>query len=388
MIDEQVLEIAEDLADLQRGREILDSEGKMIYWDQEHGDEIMGNLTGPLQIPWMYSRKCNFHCRHCYNSSSPDYDARHDADPFLIADRIIEARPYSTCLCGGEPFIWDSFYDVVERLRTGGVPLVSTVTNGFYCTPEAMQRARDAGLTTIQFSIDGNDAEQHQKVRERDGAFDAAVAALRNALDCFWSDLSISMTPTRHNIHDCKSYIEQFADMGVRHIRFQPYMALGRGARNARDLQPSDEDYLRFHVELREMQQRYPEVLVDWGDPLEHIWFYAFTEAHCWTTGITPDGWLETSPYLPVVIGNLKEHSIGEVWAKGMKEVWQSPLLRRFARQVHSTEVLGAQEISMYEEESLHIDVFDDEQWEALMTTDDLAVFRRFSEANLRRCRS
>ena len=44
---------------------------------------------------------------------------------------------------------------------------------------------------------------------------------------------------------------------------------------------------------------------------------------------------------------------------------------------------MGEQEVRIYEEESLHIDVFDEEQWDALMTTEDLDVFRGFSKANL-----
>jgi MoaA/NifB/PqqE/SkfB family radical SAM enzyme len=394
MIQEAVIEIAEELADIQRGGEILDAEGRSIAWDQEHSDEVMVNLTGPLQIPWMYSRKCNFACAHCYNSSSPTYDTTYDADPYVIADRVIEAAPYNICLCGGEPFMWKPFYEIVERLRTGGIPLVSTVTNGFLATPDAFAKAWDCGLTTLQFSIDGADAQQNEWLRPGHGihidaelAFDRVVAALAESLKYAWTDLSISLTPTRYNIHDCKRYIERFAAMGVTHLRFQPYMPLGRGAHHAKALQPTDEEYLRFHFELKDMQVRYPELYVDWGDPIEHLWFYALTEANCWSTGITTDGWLELSPYIPVLLGDLQKHTIGAVWAKGIKEMWHAPLVRRLAGHVHSTEALSNQEVQVYEEESLHIDVFDNEQWDALMTTDDIGVFRRFSEANLRRCR-
>jgi MoaA/NifB/PqqE/SkfB family radical SAM enzyme len=386
VIQEEVIEIAEELADIQRGGDILDAEGRVISWDQEHSDAMMVNLTGPLQIPWMYSRKCNFECPHCYNNSGPDYNSTYDADPYAIADRIIEAAPYNICLCGGEPFMWKPFYEIVERLRAGGVPLVSTVTNGFLATPAAIAKA--------QFSIDGADAEENQWLRpgrrihiEAGRAFDRVVAALEEALKYDWTDLSISLTPTRYNIHDCQRYIERFAGMGVIHFRFQPFMPLGCGAHNAQDLQPTDEEYLRFHFALRELQIRHPEVFVDWGDPVEHLWFYAFTEANCWSTGISTDGWMELSPYIPIVMGDLQRYAIHDIWAKGIKEMWHAPLVRRLAGRIHSTDMLRDQEITVYEAESLHIDVFDPEQWEALMTTDDLEVFQRFSEANLSRCR-
>jgi MoaA/NifB/PqqE/SkfB family radical SAM enzyme len=382
VIQEEVLQLAEGLADLQRGPDVLDAEGKSISWDQEHGDEFMANLTGPLQIPWMYSRKCNFFCKHCYNFSAPAYDEEKDADPFLMADRIIEAQPYTTCLCGGEPLAWEHFYAIVERLRAGGIPLVSIVTNGYLATPDVLAKARDSGLTTIQFSIDGVNAEQHGRLRREPDSFDRAVAGLREALTHEWQDLSISLTPTKYNIADCRAYISKFADMGVRHVRFQPYMPLGRGALNAGQLQPSDDEYLRFHFDLQDAQLEYPDVFVDWGDPLEHLWFYAFTEANCWSTGISTDGWLEISPYIPLLVGDLNQHSIREVWAKGIKAIWHSPLAKRLSERVYCTDALKEQEIAVYRQPSLYIDVFDDEQWEALMNTDDLDVFKRFSERN------
>lgn len=393
MIQEEVIEIAEELADIQRGREILDAEGRLLAWDQEHSDEMMVNLTGPLQIPWMYSRKCNFECAHCYNSSGPDYDTANDADPYVIADRVIEAEPYNICLCGGEPFMWKPFYDIVSRLRAGGVPLVSTVTNGFLVSPDVLAKSWDSGLTTLQFSIDGADAEQNQWLRPGrmspiagELAFDRVVQALQEALKYDWTDLSISLTPTKYNIHHCQRYIERFAALGVTHMRFQPFMPLGRGV-YAKDLQPSDEDYLRFHFTLKDMQLQRPDLFIDWGDPIEHLWFYALTEANCWATGISTDGWMELSPYIPVLMGDLHQHSIREIWAKGIKDMWHSPLVRRLGGHVHAMEALSDQEIQVYEEPSLHIDVFDDEQWDALMTTDDIDVFRAFTAANLRRCR-
>lgn len=387
LINEAVLAIGEELADIQRARDVLVAGRKILAWDQEHGDGIMPHLAAPLQVPWMFSRKCNLHCKHCYNSSSGDYDSRFDAPPELIADRIIEAQPYAMCLCGGEPFIWDPFYDIVRRLRVGGIPLVSTVTNGYCCTPEALAKARDCGLTAIQFSIDGADAEQHNHLRAGDAAYDKVCAALKEALQYSWVDLSISMVPHRGNIGHVRRYVEQFADLGVRHLRFQPYMPLGRGAENAADLNPTADEYMRFHFDLNEMQIRHPDVIVDWGDPLEHIWFYTATEASCWTAGVSTDGWLELSPYLPVLVGDIKKHSIQEIWSKGINEMWRSPLVRRFAQQIHSTDAFMDQEVRMYQEESLHIDVLNEEQWQALMTTDDLALFQQFSRDNLKRSR-
>jgi len=383
MIDEKVMEIADELAELQRGAEILEGEGKSITWDQEHGDELMCNLKGPLQIHWMYSRKCIFSCSHCYNFSDTDLEEKDNADLGLMIERIGECQPYNVCLCGGEPLAWDPLFETVARLRDRGVPLVSIVTNGYLASRDALARLRDHGLTTIQFSVDGIDAESHAELRKVPDSFEKALRAVEDALTISWQDLSVCMTPTRRNIGQAKDYIRMFAEMGVRHIRFQPYMPLGRGALNAAQLQPSDEAYLKFHFDLYDAQVAWPDIFVDWGDPLEHLWFYSFTEANCWSTGISPNGWLELSPYIPVRLGDIKAHRIEDIWAKGIKTLWHSPLVRRLAGHVYCTDALADQEVDVFKEPPLHIDVFDPPQWEALMTTDDLDVFRRFTASNL-----
>ena len=89
---------------------------------------------------------------------------------------------------------------------------------------------------------------------------------------------------------------------------------------------------------------------------------------------------MELSPYLPLLLGDLSQHSIKDAWAKGLKSMWHSPLVRRLARHVYCLDALATQEINAYFEKPLYVDIFDEQQWEALMTTDDLDVFRKFSE--------
>jgi hypothetical protein len=114
------------------------------------------------------------------------------------------------------------------------------------------------------------------------------------------------------------------------------------------------------------------------------MWYYTRTAATPWGLGVQTDGWYELSCYIPVLVGNSLEHSIEELWAKDFKRLWNAPIVRRFADTMIEMAGMARLEVSIYDEPSLHIDVFDDEQLEVFLTTDDLPTLRAISERNLK----
>ncbi len=358
---------------------IIDDRGR--FWGQERPDDYLPTLRSGLQIQWTYSKFCNFSCVHCFNGSGPTWRGS-EADPFRVADVIIADPPYNVCLCGGEPLVWKPVYDIVRKLRAGGLPLVSLVTNGYVATEENLKKLLDAGLTHLQISIDGATEDQFRELRLKEDGFQRIVDAAKIALRLRWEDFSVSFTPSKRNVGDWKAFCRFWAGEGVKHIRTQPFMPIGRG-KSTLDLMPTDEQYQRFNMDTQELIEELPGVFVDWGDPLEHMWFYTRTAAAPWSLGIQTDGWYELSCYVPVLVGNALEHPLHEVWAKDFKKLWNAPIVKRFTERMGTMQGMADLLLPIYDEPSLHIDVFDDEQLEIFMTTDDLDVLRAISRKNL-----
>ncbi len=371
----------EEYNDLIVSRSFIDDRG--IFWNQDSGDDYLPSLRSGLQIQWTYSKLCNFSCNHCFNGSSPAWKG-FEADPFRIVDNMLTAKPYNVCLCGGEPFTWKPLYAIIEKMRAGGIPLVSTVSNGYLATPDNIKRLHDAGLTNMQISLDGINDEQFIELRKKKDGLGKAAAAVEECLKHDWSDLSVSFTPTKSNVGSWKDFCHYWAGRGVTHIRTQPFMPIGTGT-GALALMPTDEQYLRFHMDTVDLIEELPGCFIDWGDPLEHVWFYTRTPASPWSYGIQTDGWFELSCYIPVLLGNALEHSIEEYWARSPKKLWNAPIMRRFAASLINMEGMSKLDLPIYREESLHIDIFDDEQLDLFMTTDDLEQLRALSAENLER---
>ena len=358
-------------------------EDRGIFWNQENGDDYLPSLRSGLQVQWTFSKLCNFSCTHCFNGSGPDFRG-FEADPYRVIENLISSPPYNVCLCGGEPLAWKPLYDVIGKLRGGGIPLISTVSNGYIATPDRIKALHDAGLTNLQLSVDGVDADQFVTLRKKRDGFAKVIAAVEEALRYEWMDLSVSYTPTRENVGSWKEFCRFWAAKGINHIRTQPYMPIGEGA-NAVDLAPTDEQYLQFHMDTRDLGAELPGCFIDWGDPLEHVWFYTRTAAGPWSYGIQTNGWFELSCYIPVLLGSALEHPIEEFWAKDPKKLWNAPIMKRFTERLTYMRGMSEMPLRIYNEDSLHIDIFDDAQLELFLTSDDLEELKRVSQANLQR---
>jgi MoaA/NifB/PqqE/SkfB family radical SAM enzyme len=382
-VDRQVIAEVDEFNRMVSPRDFIDDRG--LFWsaDAIAGDDYIPSLRGGLQIQWTYSKVCNFSCVHCFNGSGPEWRG-FEADPFRIAECIAGAKPYNVCLCGGEPFTWRPLYAIVEKLRASGIPLVSTVTNGYLATADRLQRLFDAGLTHLQISLDGLTDDEFIELRVKKDGLTRASAAVQAALKHPWMDFSVSFTPTRRNVASWKRFCHYWAGQGVTHIRTQPFMPIGTGT-NSKALAPSDEQYLRFHMDTLDLANELDGCFVDWGDPLEHIWFYTRTPAHPWSFGIQTDGWFELSCYVPVLLGSALEHSVEEFWAMEPKELWNAPVVRRFADSLTSMHGMSQLDVEIYKEDSLHIDVFDPAQRDLFLRSDDIESLREVSRANVRR---
>lgn len=340
-------------------------------------EEIADKLAGPLQVHWTVSRRCNFACPHCFNNSGPAV-----VDPPVsraaLVDNIGEAKPFNVCLCGGEPLVLDDLEEIIHRLRDHGIPMVSLVTNGYLADEQRLRKLADSGLNNLQISLDGLSASDHGVFRPAEESWQRALGAIETSLRLnLFRWVAASFIPNRHTIRTFKPYVSMLARMGVTHIRVQPLMTTGRGAKAAQKLAPTAEDSLRLAIEIHELRSTFcgcaggPAVNIELGDPLEHIWYYAFTRSLPQQLSIQTNGWYELSPYIPVLFGDATQHSIKEFWALSVKDMWRIPLMQRYARQVMTIPDMATVEPRIYFDSPVLIDRFDPDHWAIALQSDD-----------------
>lgn len=129
---------------------------------------------------------CNFRCTYCL----PDGYQPQGRNHFLTLDEIRRVTHAFAAmgtrkvrLTGGEPSLRRDFTDIIRAVaQTPGISQVAMTTNG-YRLKERVAEWREAGLTSLNVSVDSLDARQFHRITGEDklaevmAGIDAALAA-------------------------------------------------------------------------------------------------------------------------------------------------------------------------------------------------------------------
>ncbi|MGA2172504.1 MAG: radical SAM protein [Sedimentisphaerales bacterium] len=124
------------------------------------------------------TNRCNYNCWHCYNAGRSQRDISLSTLKG-IAGQLQELGAVEVTLTGGEPLLRADLEDIAATFDESTYLTLNTTGDGL--TPQRARALRNAGVFSIGVSIDSTDADEHDRMRGREGAFRTAVGALRLA---------------------------------------------------------------------------------------------------------------------------------------------------------------------------------------------------------------
>lgn len=176
-----------------------------------------GALLHGVSIQVALTYRCQCTCVHCSAgrfSRLPNQEMTFDETASLIRDaRRLGAR--EICFFGGEPLLVPFVCDLVAMAHGLGFQ-TRLDTNGWLLDEAMLQRLKAAGLNHIDVSLDGADAEVHDRLRGMPGLFDRAVQGIRHCREAGMF-CTISTYATRENLRDgqLEQVIALAQDLGV-----------------------------------------------------------------------------------------------------------------------------------------------------------------------------
>jgi len=192
---------------------------------------------------WEVTKGCNLRCIHCRASatelSSPNDLATRTA--LDIIDQIAEAANPILVLSGGEPLYRSDIFQLARYGTDKGLR-VALATNGTLVTKDVARMIVDSGVKRVSISLDGADAQTHDSFRGIPGAFDAAVAGLRN-LKALGMSVQINMTIARHNAKQLPQVLEMAKSLGADALHTFLLVPVGCGVDIAAEQMVAPEEY-------------------------------------------------------------------------------------------------------------------------------------------------
>lgn len=274
-------------------------------------------------MSWNTTNKCNMFCDHCYRESGEQAAGELDTmQAKKLIEEVAKAGFKIMIFSGGEPMTRPDIYELIAHARAQGLrPVLGS--NGSLITPEAAVKLKEAGLMGAGISLDSLDKDKHDALRKLDGAWDLAVAGMKNCLAAGLR-VQIHTTVMDWNQEEVEAITDFAVELGAsaHHIFF--LVPTGRGEKIV-DQALKREDYENLLVRIMKKAQTVPIEIKPTCAPqfmrvAEELGMeQRFTKGCLAGTSyciISPKGDVQPCAYMKMEIGNVKETPFDEIWAE------------------------------------------------------------------------
>ncbi len=291
--------------------------------------------AAPRLVAWEVTRRCNLNCVHCRAAADrgPYPGELEGLKGMEILGQIARLGKSVVILTGGEPLLREDIFDLARYGTEQGLRMVMA-TNGTLLTPEIAERMRSSGIQRVSISLDGATAEEHDRFRQVQGAYQAALKGIE-ILKRAGVEFQVNTTVTKHNYRGCREMLDSVVGLGAAAHHLFLLVPTGR-AREMADQEIDAFEYEKLLLWLSGMQKRVPIHLKATCAP--HFYRVLRQEARkkgervdfqtygldAVTRGclggisfcfISHEGVVQPCGYLELKCGNLREESFERVWA-------------------------------------------------------------------------
>ena len=156
----------------------------------------------PFIVIWEITRACDLACRHCRAEAQPqpDLDELTTTEGLRLLTRVREEfGPILFVLTGGDPLKRADLHQLIRHGTAIGLRMTITPSVTPLLTSAALGALHASGVRRVAMSLDGADAETHDRFRGVDGTFRRTLEALGTARN-LGMEIQINSTLSRHNL--------------------------------------------------------------------------------------------------------------------------------------------------------------------------------------------
>src|SRR3972149_2383435 len=303
-------------------------------------------IYSPYLVVWDFTHKCNLSCKHCYSDSGyASQEELSTKEALDVVDQLADFGVTALAFSGGEPLTRKDFFEVASHAVQPGL-YVSVATNGTLLTKENVKKLKQTKINYVEVSIDGATAQTHDTFRGVPGAFDKAVAGLKN---CVEADLCacIATTATKSNLNEIPGILDLAEEIGAERFTYFNFIPTGRGKEHYdQDLTPEEREKLLRYL-LNRMSKGCKTTILTTAPQLARVALQCqglqgtgditMSMAHMQTArvskkavpladfiggcgagrlycSLSPQGDVHPCVFLPINVGNLKTEKFGDGW--------------------------------------------------------------------------
>lgn len=176
------------------------------------------------------TRKCNFKCKHCFVSAGKPHQNEMETGEIkeLLRD-LVACGATAVAWSGGEPLLRQDL-EVLTVFARDLQLKPSLVSNGYLASRERLQALKDAGLETIQISLDGPNQAAADRLRKGPReVYDRAVQALKDSVQVGLTTWVCCLLSPQ-TVGELLEMVELAIKINAKGLRYTMWAPVGRAA--------------------------------------------------------------------------------------------------------------------------------------------------------------
>ncbi len=295
------------------------------------GSRGMGCIGFPSHPVWEMTTACNLDCIHCHTSGGkPTSDELTSQEAKQLLDQLADVKDFQMmAFTGGEPLLRPDFYELLAYSQALGFSN-TIATNATLIDYTIAKQLRRFGVVIAAVSLDGFNAESHDRIRGQPGAFNAALNGIR-ALHRAGILLHVNITAMDYNMHQMKPLMNLIDQVSTGILLMYQLVPVGRGCQiknEALDLS-ANERLIQFMAKAQRNIQAIMEPVAGpqyWSYLLQMngikngpLLRFAEMVFHGCSAGrgfvyVKPNGEVWPCPFIEISCGNIRNKSFSEIW--------------------------------------------------------------------------
>lgn len=211
----------------------------------------------PSAVGFMITNACNLRCKHCSAAAAKPLEDELSTDEWRrVVKDLAEIGVSAVALTGGEPFLREDIFDVIEKIMECSMGLQIN-TNATLMTEEVAKKLSTLPRPpSIIVGLDGASAETHDLLRG-EGTFDKAIRGLK-ILQKYGLHFKVFTVVTRYNCHELEEVLKLAKQVGAYQMDITFVVGTGRAPCYAPDFYFPKEERASILEEVESLSHKYP----------------------------------------------------------------------------------------------------------------------------------
>lgn len=275
--------------------------------------------------------RCNAYCSHCYNNSGKtNTEEPMGLKQWLEFSKYIVSNGgvFECLISGGEPLLFgDGLFDIMEVLHDDGT-IFLIMTNAFLLNREYVQKFKKYQYHWFQISIDGANAEYHDKFRQLSGSWEKAVNGAKMISEA-GIPLKIAHCVTPYNLCDVDEMCSLAAKLGARSIMLGGISLSGRTGKHT-ELLLSENEKSILKNKIEENRVKFQGIMKVKSANTVKSGLVNHSKHPRSGAVIRPNGDIRIDGMLPFIAGNILKDDFNNIWGDKIEKCWQDERVKAF----------------------------------------------------------